>query len=105
MRLEQRAVFCRSLQVSVSRLSPRPPLNNKPLIHNGLAVFFYAFFLLLIFSVFILTFLTYFRLIFIVTVTYIYINIGMIVIFMIIINIYNTILLIYLIFYGNLTRN
>ena len=25
MRLEQRAVFCRSLQVSVSRLSPRPP--------------------------------------------------------------------------------
>ena len=44
MRLEQRAVFCRSLQVSVSLLSPRPPLNNKPLIHNGLAVFFYAFF-------------------------------------------------------------
>ena len=31
------------LPVIAALLSPRPPLNNKPLIHNGLAVF-YAFF-------------------------------------------------------------
>ena len=35
--------ICGFLPVIAALLSPRPPLNNKPLIHNGLAVF-YAFF-------------------------------------------------------------
>ena len=31
--------ICGFLPVIAALLSPRPPLNNKPLIHNGLAFF------------------------------------------------------------------
>ena len=35
--------ICGFLPVIAALLSPRPPLKNKPLIHNGLAVFFMLF--------------------------------------------------------------